>query len=468
MATYLKLNDIKSINYIDYNIDTIYDLHVNDNHNYFLFVNGKKILVHNSGKTLGFVRSIWNRAAAAPNSRHLILRSTHRAIKNSIFKGTFHDLKRLEKDRWSNVTLWKSELSATFENKSEVICSGLDDNRIDSILGNEYCTIYFNEASEITFDVYETVLSRLAQVCYYEKDGEKKQLNLKVFIDCNPPSTKHWLYSLFYKGIKPDNTPLKHADKYGKIKLNPGDNKENLPPKYYEILDTYTGKKKKRFVLGQYTDDTEGALFKQAWIDDNRCKWDNNANRYILPELEKIVIGVDPATTNKANSDETGIIIAGSKRLDDDTHYYLLNDFTGRYSPKEWADIIINQYSEYKANEVVAESNQGGDLVARNIHAENNNIPIELVHGAKGKEIRAEPVSNLCERGYIHFYGMLVELEQEITEWIPSSGMKSPNRLDAMVWAVLHLIGDTNVVAEDFAINNADYINQSIRDEGVY
>jgi PBSX family phage terminase large subunit len=401
-----------------------------------------------AGKTFCFTRSIWNRALAAPRSWHLILRQTYRAVKASMFKQTFHDLKQLEPERWEGVELMKSDITANFPNGSRVICGGLDDDHIDSILGNEYCTIYFNECSEITYDVVETALTRLAQVCEYDYNGTKRTLNLKAFYDCNPPSLRHWTHKVFFEGVKPDNTKIRDFDDYGVLKINPIDNKDNLPDQYFKILDGFTGKKRQRFVEGEFTDDTEGALFKQEWIDAARCKWNIETNKYDLPELDKIVIAVDPAVSTEKDSDDTGIVVCGSNVIDGYRHYYIIRDVTGKYTPKEWADKVIALYKNYEANLVVAEKNQGGDLVERNIHAEDNNVPVKLVHATKGKAMRAEPVSNLAERGYIHFYGSLVDLENELTSWVPDSGMQSPNRLDAMVWGVTDLMGG-GVVTEE-------------------
>jgi len=259
------------------------------------------------------------------------------------------------------------------------------------------------------------------------------------------------VYGLFYKGVKPDNIPIKYKDDYTKITINPIDNKENLSPQYFRILEGYTGAKKMRFVDGLYGDDKEGALFRQEWIDKNRCRWDTESNRYILPELEKEILAIDPAVSTEKNSAETGMVICGRKMINDEAHYYVLLDRTGKYTPKQWADISINLYNENKLNEIVAEKNQGGDLVERNIHAENNNVPVVLVHASKGKAMRAEPVANLCERGYIHFYGVLLDLENEITDWVPESGMKSPNRLDAFVWGITHLMESSAVIDEGFS-----------------
>ena len=148
----------------------------------------------------------------------------------------------------------------------------------------------------------------------------------------------------------------------------------------------------------------------------------------------RLVVALDPATTNKDTSDSTGIIIAG---LGSDWHTYVIKDLSGKYSPGEWAAIACKAYKDYQCDAIIAESNQGGDMVKHTLHTVNPNVNVKLVHASKGKQARAEPVAALWEKGTAHIVGEnFGQLEDQLVQWEPLSGKESPDRLDALTWAV--------------------------------
>jgi predicted phage terminase large subunit-like protein len=149
---------------------------------------------------------------------------------------------------------------------------------------------------------------------------------------------------------------------------------------------------------------------------------------------------VDPAVSNNANSDEHGIIIGGQSR---DGHYYILDDLSAKASPAEWADIVLTAYDERKADRIVAEVNQGGDLVESNIRNAPGgaNVPYLAVRASRGKITRAEPISTLYERGLVHHVGTHRYLEDEMTTYKAGANEDSPNRMDALVWLLTWLSG---------------------------
>jgi phage terminase large subunit-like protein len=401
-----------------------------------------------SGKTYLAVRSIMLRAVASPGSWHLILRSIHKDCKASIFKKTIPDVIKNEPELFGAFQQNKSdsEWYIDFGNNviSKIICTGLNDDRIESILGNEYATIYFNEASQITYDVYETVGTRLAQKCYYTKpNGKRYALRNKIIVDCNPPGKKHWIYKLFFLKVNPEsNEKLADAHLYGVIRLNPKDNIKNIAKGYVKRLQSMSAKKRKRFLHGEFTDDIEGALWKQEWIDNARSKWIIKEKRYHCPDLDKIVVAIDPAVTAKSTSDDTALVVMGAKYHADHADFYLLKAVAGKYRPAQWAKIALNLYDQFEANEIIGEANNGGDLVERNITAERYNAPVKLVRASRGKAIRAEMPASLTENGHVHFVGMFPSLEEELTGWVPDSGDPSPNLLDAFVWGTNGLIDE--------------------------
>lgn len=169
-----------------------------------------------------------------------------------------------------------------------------------------------------------------------------------------------------------------------------------------------------------------------------------------MGDLRRIVVAIDPAVTNNEDSDETGIIIVGRGPHQPDTcmledrckgHGYILEDLSGKYSPHEWARAAIRAYDHWSADRVVAEVNNGGDMVGETIHAIRTTVPYTAVRATRGKLTRAEPVAALYEQGRVHHLGSFVKLEDQLTTWTPDHS--SPDRLDALVWGItaLGLIG---------------------------
>ena len=155
------------------------------------------------------------------------------------------------------------------------------------------------------------------------------------------------------------------------------------------------------------------------------------------PDLVRLVLGVDPAVTGTDKSDSTGIILAG-KSLDG--HYYILGDFTYRGGVTGWGQEAVRIYEDYNCDCIVAEVNQGGDLVESNIRQYNRNVPVRQVRATRGKAIRAEPVADLYRRGMVHHVGEFMDLEYQLTHWTPED-KESPDEMDALVWAITHLMG---------------------------
>ena len=153
--------------------------------------------------------------------------------------------------------------------------------------------------------------------------------------------------------------------------------------------------------------------------------------------MRRIVIGVDPAVTHQSTSDETGIIVAG---LGVDDHYYVLEDLSGRLRPLEWAARVVAAYHKYKAERVVAEVNQGGDLVESTLRVMDPRISFKGVRASKGKVVRAEPVAALYEQGRVFHRHCFLQLEKQMCAFTgdPKAG-GSPDRLDALVWALSEL-----------------------------
>jgi len=210
------------------------------------------------------------------------------------------------------------------------------------------------------------------------------------------------------------------------------DNARNLAPGVVEALAArYAGTRLGRQELdGEILDDAPGALWRRAQID---------AARYAgpAPALRRIVVGVDPAASATAQSDETGIVVAG---LGHDGRVYVLDDRSGTYSPEQWAARVVAAYREHRADRVVAEVNQGGDMVASVLRAVDASLPLSTVHARRGKALRAEPVAALYEQGRVSHVGALARLEDQMCAWDPTGDDRSPDRIDALVYAVSDLL----------------------------
>lgn len=328
-----------------------------------------------------------------------------------------------------NYKLNSTDYFVKLDNGSEIWIGGLDDkDRTEKILGLEFATMYFNEASQISFLSFDMSRSRLAQKV---KTITGQDLRVKYYFDCNPPSKKHWLHDMFVKKIDP-KTKVKHKrqDQYQSIKMNPEHNIENITDDYLDNLDDMTGKNRKRFKDGDWTDDNESALWKREWIDNNRV--------YTHPDFKKCGVALDPSASSNEDSDECGIISGGSAILNGVEHYYVYSDKTGVMSPNKWADVAIMEYDKIQGDKIIGEKNNGGDMIETIIKGKRSNVSYKGVWASRGKEVRAEPIASLYEQNRVHHIGDFPELEDELTEWNPTTD-KSPNRLDAVVWLLTWL-----------------------------
>ena len=158
-----------------------------------------------------------------------------------------------------------------------------------------------------------------------------------------------------------------------------------------------------------------------------------------VPYLKRIVVAIDPAISSNADSAETGIIAIG---VDERNHGYVLEDRSTRGTPNEWARQAIALYHTLKADKIIAESNQGGEMVKHTLATVDSNVPIRLVHASRGKRTRAEPVAALYEQNRVHHVGAFNLLEDQLCSWIPGES-NSPDRLDALVWGATELLVGT-------------------------
>ena len=182
-------------------------------------------------------------------------------------------------------------------------------------------------------------------------------------------------------------------------------------------------------------------LFGELIMEQENALWKRHNIQYKKVELdclEKIVIGIDPAVTSNKNSDETGIIIAG---LGIDNNIYVLDDLSGKYKGSDWAKLVVRASMDYNVSYIVVETNNGGDLVTENLRIFNNTLPIKTVHAIKGKVARAEPIAILYETNKVFHVKEFCELEEQMCNisYDNNNEKSSPDRLDALVWAISEL-----------------------------
>jgi len=209
------------------------------------------------------------------------------------------------------------------------------------------------------------------------------------------------------------------------------DNRANLPPAVLaEFERVYGGTRIGRQELeGELLEEAEGALWQRAQLERLRVR--------SAPELVRVVVALDPSVTAGPDSDECGIVACG---LGTDGHGYLLADDSGVYDASVWAHRAVSRFDAIEGDKIIAEVNNGGDLVEKVIRTVRANIAFEAVRASRGKVTRAEPIAALYEQGKIHHVGGFKALEDEQCNFVPGALGKSPNRVDALVWGFSYLM----------------------------
>lgn len=391
-----------------------------------------------SGKTFGFCELIAERALQAPGSRHLISRLHNIDVRQSVMLDTWPKMMRVA---FPDVpyAVNKSDQFVTLGDASEVWFGGLDDKeRVDKILGKEFATIYVNESSQVAYATILTLRTRLAQSSY-RPDGSR--LPLKAFYDLNPTGRSHWTYREFVEHVRPDNGLPVQPGSRAFVVMNPSDN-PHLAPEYHEELDELPDKQRQRFRDGKYLSEVPGALWSlsdRTAADGKMMPGIETLRRAEAPPLSRVVIGVDPSGSDGTGGDSQGILVVG---LGTDGHGYVMADKSCRLSPDGWAQVVSRAAKQHGADRVVAEKNFGGAMVESVLRTADKNMPVRLVTASRGKVVRAEPIAALYEQGKVHHLGILSDLEEQMTMTTTTGyqGSDSPDRMDALVWALTELM----------------------------
>lgn len=418
-----------------------------------------------SGKTFLITRNIIQRGINAPGSRHAAFRFRFNHIKTSLWSDTIPKVMKLcfptVPHRFD-----KTDFYLELPGDSQFWIGGLDDKeRVEKVLGQEYATLYFNESSQIPWGSIETAFSRLAQKVQLERAIAERvgrtHLNLKAYFDCNPPSKLHWSYQMFRSKLKPGTKEaLPNPADYVEMLINPDDNRENLPEEYFDILAGMSEAKRLRFERGEWATEVNGALWS---IDERSVDAQTNDDGSVTPahkipgidttrisveqrpSMQRIVVAVDPSGTKGDDSgDDIGIVVAGKGV---DGRAYVLDDATCQLSPDGWGRRAIDMYHRHNADRVIGERNFGGAMVEFVIKTADKNAAYKEVVASRGKVVRAEPIAALYEQGKVSHVGTFPDLEDQMCNFTPSGfvGEGSPDRADALVWALTELmLGGSN------------------------
>lgn len=288
----------------------------------------------------------------------------------------------------------------------------------------------FNETIKSRLAIESTPMVVIMQRIHYNDlsgyllrggSGEKwHHLNLPVIIDNSQPYPEENTYGIPIDHGLPDGWlwPVKHNESHRIALMS---HRRTFEAQYMQ--------KPRRF-------NAEGALWTEALI--------NQAHKLqIALDRKRCVIAIDPQATNSDESDETGIIAASAYGVGDKRMFSVDGDYSGKFSPAGWAKKAMAAYEEHKADAIVIETNQGGDMASDTLKNAGFKGKVIRVHASKGKFARAEPISALYEQGRVSHQGALYNLENQLMEYIPASSKKSPDRLDAMVYAITELGGGT-------------------------
>ena len=219
------------------------------------------------------------------------------------------------------------------------------------------------------------------------------------------------------------------------------ENKENLAEaSLSQLKEKYEGTRLGRQELyAEVLEDVEGSLWSRDMIESSMVRYNEK-----LPSFKRIVIAVDPAVTANKRSDETGVVVCAE---DFQGKYYILNDLSGKYSPDAWAKKVVEAYESYKADKVIAEVNNGGDLVERVVKTVDRNVNYKSVRATRGKFVRAEPIAALYEQKRVRHLNRFNLLEDQLCSYNPEITSQSPDRLDALVWGLTELSARSGIAS---------------------
>jgi len=363
------------------------------------------------GKTLLGSYDIIQYCLLNPNVICGVIAPTHGDLRKICFQGESGIMSVLDRNLLSESGYNKSESEIEFFNNSKIV--GISASEPDRLRGVQFHRVWCDELASWRYrEAFDNLMMAL-------RLGESP----KCIITTTPRPTE-----LIKELAVRSDTKV--------IKGNTFENMDNLAPSAIKMLkERYEGTRLGRQELyAEILEDVEGALFHSTNIEESRIE--------VTPDMQRIVVSCDPAVTNNAQSDETGIIVAGRGV---DNHFYILEDKSGVFSPDVWIKRAIELYYKFDADRIVCEVNNGGDLIEKLLRVQDCNVPYSSVRATRGKMLRAEPISALYEQGKVHHVGYFKELEEQMCSYTPDT-VKSPDRLDALVWGISSLMNSGRAI----------------------
>lgn len=381
-----------------------------------------------SGKTRTGAEWCWDMAFKHPGSRIAIVAPTSSDCRKTCFEGESGLLARIPPVLVQ--TYNRSEMILTLTNGSQIF--GYSADEPDRLRGPQHNFAWCDEIAAWRY--LDDALDNLLM-------GLRLGTAPRVIMTTTPRPIKR-----LKEIIADSSTRVDRVSTYA--------NRDNLPNHFLNtILKRYEGTRLGRQELyAEMIEDVPGALWTRAQLDATRIRPDETTGKVVLPDMEELVIAVDPSTTSKADSDETGIVAVGRGT---DKRGYVLRDESMVGTPAEWARAAVLMYDELKAGYIVYESNQGGDMVAQTLVTaaqalkdqglrNTDYVKLVSVWASRGKVTRAEPVSGLYEQGRISHVGAFAKLEDQMCEFTSDFDRKkagySPDRVDALVWGFSHVM----------------------------
>lgn len=394
-----------------------------------------------SGKTTVAVGLVFERNLTNANHQSIIARQNFNALKRSIIDQTINGFYK----RTFGIE-FKQNLSSpaklTLNNNSTINLAGIEGSNkisgLDAHLGNEYGTIYLNETSQISYESFKLIMTR----------ANDPNSQIKIIIDLNPTSMNHWVYKYFIEGIDPDtDEPLPNSilESFGVLQMNPKDNIKNLNPEYLNMIRSTGSANVRRFEHGEWANFNENSIFPIDWMQWIEMR--NEDEKY-----DYVAIGVDPAVSSKETSDESGIIVCAMRREAGLSKYYVLEDLSGRYTPEQWSNIVVETYRRYKNIKaskntvVVLEKNQGGDTLNAILRVANGgvNFPTKDEFTAKDKITRAMYISSIYEKRQVFHTQKFKKLEAQMSAMGVDEYLDHDDRADALIHSLTYLFKLSN------------------------
>lgn len=321
------------------------------------------------------------------------------------------------------------------KSESEVLFSGIKTSsgiqtaKLKSIVG--VTTWALEEAEELEDDGSDEMAGTFDKI---DDSIRTKGADLRTILSWNPSNEESFIYKRFFKEAGVDITHNGLVGDTLYIYTTYLDNMENLHPSFVEKANKTKETRPERYnhiYMGIPIKENSLALWKAITMIEPYRKSE-------LPEIKRTVIALDPAVTNTGKQDETGVMVCGE---DFSGQLWVIKDLSKQYTTGEWSRAVVGAYHKYGAEAIIAEVNNGGSLIEDVMRNVDENIRVKKVRAKHGKILRAEPVSGMYEDGKVHHFKRFPELELEMTSYTGAAKDVSPNRLDALVYALAYLSG---------------------------